>query len=50
MYIVQMELWVSANHARSTEIQLFHGYKMLCQYTCNVKNTIYVQSYATFLH
>jgi len=49
MYIVQMEFWVSANHARSIKIQLFPGYKMICQYTCNVKNTISVQSYVTFL-
>ena len=32
-----MEFWVSANHARSTGIQLFHGYKMIRQYTSNVK-------------
>jgi len=44
-----MEFWVSANHARFTELQLFHGYKMICQYTCNVKKTMSVQSYATFL-
>ena len=45
-----MEFWVSANHARSTELQLFHGYKMICHYTCNgKKKRISVQSYATFL-
>jgi len=44
-----MEFWVSANHARSTEIQLFHEYTVICQYTCKDKNTIFVQSYATFL-
>ena len=41
-----MEFWVSTNHYRSTEIQLFHGYKMLkVQYLCKVMPPCYrVQS------